>query len=277
MNNDNISEISGSTAQSADLTNALNDKFIQAFQSMLGDRAMMFQLIDIFPYPIQVFAPDGFLLFANRAICEDSNVANLNEAIGLYNILQDPVTLDVLGLRESVEAVFKGERRTVHDVRIPYEDISAKFTQIDDQFNKVKYQDITGFQLWDEQGNIACIIMIFITKQTYTGRTEMIKAREYIEKHWREDFNRDKIAEAIHMNPNYFSGLFKEFAGVSPQEFYTRVKVEKIRENLLDPNMSISEAFAACGVDYNGKYKQYFKEIIGSSPSEYRDSKTRKK
>jgi len=145
--NDNISEISGSTAQSADLTNALNDKFIQAFQSMLGDRAMMFQLIDIFPYPIQVFDPDGFLLFANRAICEDANVANLNEAIGLYNILQDPVTLDVLGLRESVEAVFKGERRTVHDVRIPYEDISAKFTQIDDQFNKVKYQDITGFQL----------------------------------------------------------------------------------------------------------------------------------
>ena len=263
-------------SENQDITNVDTIKIVQAFQFMLDDRVTMFQFMDIFPYPMQIFDPDGFLLFANRAICEDANVADLSEAVGTYNILQDPVTLDVLGLREPIEAVFKGERRTVHDVRIPYEDISAKFTQTDEHFNKVKYQDITGFQLWDVKGDIAYIIMIFITKQTYTGRTDMIKAQEYMDQNWRDEFDRDKIAKMAHINPKSFSGLFKQHIGFTPLEYYKRVKINMIKEKLLDPNLSISKAFVDCGVDYNGRWAKYFSEIMEMSPSEYRKNKLKK-
>ena len=254
-------------------TNRLNEKFIQAFQAMLGDRATMFQFIDIFPYPIQIFDPDGFLLFANRAICEDSNVANLNEAIGIYNILQDPVTLDVLGLREPIEAVFKGERRTVHDVRIPYEDISAKFTQKDEQFHKVKYQDITGFQLWNEQDEIAFIIMIFITKLTYMGRSDVAKAQEYMRLHWLDNFDLEKIARAVSLSRRHFQRIFKEVANKTPLEYYQEIKIEKLQEKMLDPLLSITDAFSACGVESNGTWFNAFKKATGMTPTEYRRQK----
>jgi len=44
-----------------------------------------------------------------------------------------------------------------------------------------------------------------------------------------------------------------------------------LKELLQNPNISISTAFEECGLNYNGKYKQFFKEIVGMSPSEYRE------
>jgi AraC-like DNA-binding protein len=248
------------------------DAFAGMFQKLLGNEDLMFQLLSLFPYGIQIFAPDGNMLFANRAFCEDTNVGDPDQGVGRYNILKDPVTLDVLGLREAVEAVFKGERRTMYDVRIPYEDIQTRHEKMDENFTEVKYHNVTGFPLWDDQ-RIVCIIMLFTTKAAYTGNKDIVKVQEYIEQNWLEDFDRNKIADALHMNRNYFSGFFKQNTGESPQDYYRKVKVNKLKDTLLDPNLNIAEAFAACGVDYDGNYRRYFKEIAGMSPSQYRENK----
>ena len=37
------------------------------FQQLLHNPEQVFQLIDMFPFPVEVFAPDGILVFSNRA------------------------------------------------------------------------------------------------------------------------------------------------------------------------------------------------------------------
>ena len=58
--------------------------------------------------------------------------------------------------------------------------------------------------------------------------------------------------------------------GVTPYRYYIDYKIKMLKEKLLDPNLSVSQAFAECNLDYNGHYSGLFKEKVGVSPSEYR-------
>jgi AraC-like DNA-binding protein len=66
--------------------------------------------------------------------------------------------------------------------------------------------------------------------------------------------------------------LFKKNTGITAHEYYINYKISKVKEKLLDTNLSIAEAFAACNMDYNGYYARIFKEKTGVSPSAYRKS-----
>jgi AraC-like DNA-binding protein len=249
---------------------AMPGDFPGAFQKLLGNRDAFFQFLDLFPYMIEVFAPDGTLVFVNRKGCEDGNIPDASVAVGKYNILKDPVVLDVLGQREIVERAFQGERVTSRNVRFPYEDTAKRYARADKKFAKILYLDISCFPVWDEERQVMYTAMVFITAKTYTGRADMIRAREYMDGHWREPFNRDKIAAAAGVSPNHFSRMFRQHAGVAPLEYYHGVKVEKIMEKLLDPRLTIKEAFAACGAAGAGRARQTFQEIAGMTPGEYR-------
>jgi AraC family transcriptional regulator len=44
-----------------------------------------------------------------------------------------------------------------------------------------------------------------------------------------------------------------------------------MKEKLLDLNLSVSQAFAACGVDYSGYYAKLFRQQTGETPRQYRN------
>jgi len=57
---------------------------------------------------------------------------------------------------------------------------------------------------------------------------------------------------------------------MSPQQYYKKIKIDKIKEKLLDPGLSIAQAFSECGVDSGGTYFRHFKETTGETPTEFR-------
>ena len=253
------------------------DKMVRAFQKLFSRKEAIFQFLDYFPYMIEIFAPDGTSVYVNKKAMEETNVPDPQFVIGKYNVLKDPVGNYVPGQKEWMERAFKGETISVSDIRIPYEALTEQYEQKDENFSQIKFQNIHAFPIYDEQQKIMFTAMIFITTQTYTGRLDIIRAQEYMNQHWMEEFNRNKIADAIHISRSHFSGLFKQHTEITPHEYYRNIKIRKIKEKLCDPNLTVTQAFTACGVDYKGKYAQYFKEIVGITPSEYREAKFRTK
>lgn len=256
-----------------DPINEHQNKLAESFQAAFGNEDLLFQIVDLFPIPIEIFDPDGTTLFVNRAFLEVFNISSLDQIIGQYNIVRDPVVNDELGLREYVHRAFQGETLSVSDIKVPFYDMGSRYEIRKEDFDvDALYQDITSFPIWSETKKIAYVVNVFITKRIYQGRLDIAKAREYIENHWQEDFDLDLAAQAANLSRYHFARLFKKHTSMTPYSYYQDIKIKKIKEKLCDKNLSVCQAFADCGVDYNGNHAKIFKEKTGMTPSKYRET-----
>lgn len=254
-----------------------NDEIVAAFQKSFENKAMFFQFMDNFPYTIEIFAPDGTSVYVNRKGCEEMNVADPNQVVGHYNLVNDPVCNDVLGMRDDLTRAFKGETIIIKDARVPYEDTGARYDKKDENFDQALYMDISSFPLRSENGELAYVVMIFQTKLSYKGKSEIIKAQQFINEHWRDNYDIKTIAKAAGLSTSRFTELFKKHTNETPFDYYKRTKIQKIKEKLLDPNLNVEEAFDACGVAYDGHYARVFQEIVGMTPKKYIEQKSKTK
>ncbi len=188
--------------------------------------------------------------------------------VGKYNIFKDP-SIIALGQMEKLRRAFRGKTVYFHDIRVPVEDIVKRYG-VKDFDLEAAYQDITVFPILDEQKQVIYVAAVLVNKRVYRRKDEVAKAKEYIESHWLERFSADKTAKAACMSKAHLTKLFKKHTGMTPHEYYRSFKISKLKEKLLDPNLTIKQAFTACNMDYNGNSARLFKEKVGMSPSEYR-------
>ncbi|MCF2489229.1 AraC family transcriptional regulator [Dyadobacter sp. CY347] len=81
-----------------------------------------------------------------------------------------------------------------------------------------------------------------------------------------------EIAGALHVSPNYLSGLLKTLTGKSTQHHLHDVIVHKAKEKLSGTNKSVSEIAYELGFDYPQSFSKLFKANTNLSPIEFRQS-----
>ena len=96
------------------------------------------------------------------------------------------------------------------------------------------------------------------------------RAREYINAHYAEDLSLAAVAQAAHMSTFYFCKQFKKATGLSFTEYLSRVRVEKAKEQLLNPHMRVSEVAYEVGFQSLTHFNRVFKKLNGESPTTYR-------
>lgn len=233
----------------------------------------LYQVLEYFPLPIKVFTPDGYVAFANHVILEMWNISDPSQIVGRYNLIRDPVTNDRLGLRKYVQRTFRGEIVFVPEVRVPLEDFAVWYEARDIGYDiESMYTDILSFPIQNNNGQITHIVSMFLTTRIYQGRADIARAREYLENHWEEPFDIDRLAEAVNLSPSHLSRLFKKHVGLAPYSYYQDLKVNQLKAALRDHNLSITEAIASCGFEEPANCTRFFKEKVGMTPSQYRKS-----
>jgi len=197
------------------------------------------------------------------------HAADPNMIIGKYNIFQDPYII-ASGRMDELMKAFQGETVYFTDIRVPLEDIAERYG-IQDLDLEAVYQDITVFPIMDDTKRVVYVVALLINRRVYRGKDEIAKAKEYIENHWLDRFNANETAKAACLSKAHFSKLFKKHTGLTPHEYYINYKIGKLKEKLLDTNLTIAQAFASCNMDYNGHSAKIFKEKTGVTPSVYRE------
>ena len=250
------------------MKNSMHSEAIHTLLHLAGNSDLFCGLIDGFPYPIQLYAPDGTLLAANAAFLREFNILHPGLIVGKYNILQDP-TLAGYGVRAEVQAAFAGKPASVMGIPAPVHKLKQWF-HIPVEASELFYLDISAFPLTNDQGEMVCVVIVYVTRKKMLDREEIVKAKEYMEAHWLEKFSAEEVAKAALTSVAHFERMFKAYTGMTPHAYYMKTKIDKLKEALLNENVSIEQAFSACGLQYHGHYAQLFKKETGLSPHEYR-------
>ena len=101
-------------------------------------------------------------------------------------------------------------------------------------------------------------------------KKDILKAKEYIEKHYQENLTLEILAGHIHMNPYYFSSYFKKNAGENFKDYVNRVRVEHAVSLLISTDKKTYEIAAEVGFRDVRSFTEVFSRTYGETPNSYR-------
>jgi AraC-like DNA-binding protein len=96
------------------------------------------------------------------------------------------------------------------------------------------------------------------------------RAKEFIHEHQTEELTLGIVAKAVNTSTFYFCKMFKKVTGINYTDYLSRVRIEKSKNLLLNPNLRVSEIAFEVGFQSLTHFNRVFKKILGQSPTEYR-------
>jgi AraC-like DNA-binding protein/ligand-binding sensor protein len=97
------------------------------------------------------------------------------------------------------------------------------------------------------------------------------KARAYIADHMGEELSLVQVARAVNTSEFYFCKLFRKSTGLTFTDYVARVRIEAVKQLLLNPHKRVSEAAYEAGFQSLSQFNRVFRRVAGESPSTYRD------
>ena len=110
-----------------------------------------------------------------------------------------------------------------------------------------------------------------VVVQQQTAEPPVItRAKHFIQEHQGEDLSLGQVAKAVNTSTFYFCKMFKKATGVNFTDYLSRVRIEKAKNLLLNPNLRISEIAYEVGFQSLTHFNRVFKKMTSMSPSRYR-------
>jgi YesN/AraC family two-component response regulator len=96
---------------------------------------------------------------------------------------------------------------------------------------------------------------------------------DYINRTPLDQITLKEAAESIHINPSYLSQLFKQHLNKKFVDYITELRIEESKRLLHNTTLRMAEIAERVGYSDLAYFSNNFKKIVGSSPSEFRNSK----
>ena len=99
---------------------------------------------------------------------------------------------------------------------------------------------------------------------------EIVKAQEYIEKHYQAKLTVDELADRYGIGRRTFERRFKKATSNTVVEYMQRVKMEAAKKQLESGRKTVSEVMHDVGYTDTKAFRDVFKKVTGMSPVDYR-------
>lgn len=101
-------------------------------------------------------------------------------------------------------------------------------------------------------------------------------AIEYIKKNYSNDISIDDICSELNINKCYFCSIFKKENGSTFINYLNAYKIEKSKELLKNPNLSLLDISLSVGFNNQSYFSTVFKKLTSKTPLEFRDEVLKK-
>ena len=96
------------------------------------------------------------------------------------------------------------------------------------------------------------------------------KVKEYLDIHYSEKINLDKLADKFYINKFYLTRIFKEQFGISINGYLMQIRITKAKRLLRFSELTIEEIGAKVGMSDSNYFSRIFKKYEGVSPSKFK-------
>ncbi len=110
-----------------------------------------------------------------------------------------------------------------------------------------------------------------VVQEANAESPQVTKARVFIAEHQAEELSLGQVAGAVNMSAFYFCKTFKKATGMTFTDYLARVRIEKVKNLLLNPHKRVSEAAYEAGFQSLSQFNRVFRRIAGESPTVYRE------
>lgn len=97
------------------------------------------------------------------------------------------------------------------------------------------------------------------------------RAKAWVAEHQGEEISLDQIARALHVSTFYFCKMFKKATGLTFTDYLGRVRIERAKALLCNPNLRISEVAFEAGFGSLTHFNRLFRKLAGESPTAWRE------
>ena len=109
-----------------------------------------------------------------------------------------------------------------------------------------------------------------IVKKTAAESPQVTKARMFIAEHQGDELSLTQVAKEVNMSAFYFCKMFKKATGMTFTDYLARIRVEKVKNLLLNPHLRASEAAYEVGFQSLSQFNRVFRRVAGESTTSYR-------
>lgn len=98
----------------------------------------------------------------------------------------------------------------------------------------------------------------------------MERVCDYIHQHLTEDIDRGQLARLAHLSEGAFSRFFRSRTGKTVPEYINEVRIGRACRMITEDSQNITDIALDCGYRNLANFNRRFREVVGSTPREYR-------
>ncbi len=98
----------------------------------------------------------------------------------------------------------------------------------------------------------------------------LLRARDAMDRSYADALDIESLAGSVHLSRAHFIRSFRETFGETPHRYLQRRRIERAMSLLRETDTPVTEICLDVGFTSLGTFSRTFREIVGSSPTEYR-------
>lgn len=137
-----------------------------------------------------------------------------------------------------------------------------------------KLMDVFGMLMKKDYSDSLAVIQNDKQREVYIKFKTLA---EWLAMHSSENISMDEAATHVGYSKFHFARLFKEYTGMTFNDYQTTLKLKEVERQLADTDLQISEIAMSCGFNNLTSLSRCFKKQYGCSPSQFRNRIRRSK
>ncbi len=97
------------------------------------------------------------------------------------------------------------------------------------------------------------------------------RVHDHIDRHYAEPLTLGELAALVRMSKFHLVRAFRAAYGETPIRYLTRRRIERAQDLLRSANLTVTEVCMLVGFSSVGSFSSKFSELVGESPSAYRN------